>query len=29
LVSMNPFGLKVRRFRVCTRRADQWWPQGE
>jgi len=28
-VSINPFGLKVRRFRVCTKRAGPWWPQDE
>ena len=27
--SINPFGLKVRKSRVCTKRAGPWWPQGE
>jgi type IV secretory pathway component VirB8 len=28
-VSMNPFGLKVRRYRVCTMQVGPWWPQDE
>ena len=28
-LSMNPFGLKVRRYRVCTKRAGLWKPQDE